>query len=334
MAGTALTLCRTVLSVSRSKNIRTRAFYYWTAARRTANPFKSGRASVLLGIPALSLLGHELYQRVQRSVMVFALDREEVLEQADYLYSCAETDKLYQLLLQHKDRDDAEFLWRLARVTRDVALLPDTAPEKKKQLIYESLECAKRALDKDETCFAAHKWYAICLSNVGDYEGIKVKLGNSYVIKDHLLVCEHLEYICAVCVVIYIYLIINALCFSFADLPWYQRKVAAVIFATPPTSTYEEAVEYFLKAEAVDPNFYSMNLLMLGKTYLRMNNKEQAKLWLTKAKEYPPLTHEDKEVHLELPRICCQCLVFFFFKGLGSRLYSDIRTVSLKSRGG
>lgn len=29
---------------------------------------------------------------------------DEVLEQADYLYSCAETEKLYQMLLQYKDR--------------------------------------------------------------------------------------------------------------------------------------------------------------------------------------------------------------------------------------
>lgn len=29
-------------------------------------------------------------------------------------------------------------------------------------------------------------------------------------------------------------------CFAFAELPWYQRKVAAIIFASPPTSTYEE----------------------------------------------------------------------------------------------
>lgn len=29
-------------------------------------------------------------------------------------------------------------------------------------------------------------------------------------------------------------------CFAFAELPWYQRKVAAVIFASPPSSTYEE----------------------------------------------------------------------------------------------
>lgn len=29
-------------------------------------------------------------------------------------------------------------------------------------------------------------------------------------------------------------------CFAFAELPWYQRKVAAVLFASPPTATYEE----------------------------------------------------------------------------------------------
>lgn len=29
-------------------------------------------------------------------------------------------------------------------------------------------------------------------------------------------------------------------CFAFAELPWYQRKVAAIIFSSPPTSTYEE----------------------------------------------------------------------------------------------
>lgn len=30
------------------------------------------------------------------------------------------------------------------------------------------------------------QWYAICLSDVGDYEGVKVKIGNSYIIRDHL----------------------------------------------------------------------------------------------------------------------------------------------------
>lgn len=294
MAGAAFTVCRALLSAPGSKNIRTRAFYYWTAARRTAHVFKSGRPAVLVGIPALSLLGHEVYHRVQRSSVVLALEREELLEQADYLYSCAETDKLYQLLLQHNNRDDAEFLWRLARVTRDMALLPHTSADTKKQLVYEAYGCAKRALERDDTCFATHKWYAICLSDIGDYEGIKVKLGNSYIIREHLEKAIELNPKDATSLYI-----LGFWCYAFADLPWYQRKVASVIFATPPMSTFEEALDFFMKAEAVDPNFYSKNLLMLGKTFLKMNDKDKAKLWLTKAKEYPPLTHEDKEVHKE-----------------------------------
>ena len=31
-------------------------------------------------------------------------------------------------------------------------------------------------------------------------------------------------------------------CFLFADMPWYQRKIASALFATPPTSTYEEVM--------------------------------------------------------------------------------------------
>lgn len=36
------------------------------------------------------------------------------------------------------------------------------------------------------------------------------------------------------------YLCVSLRCFAFAELPWYQRKVAALIFSSPPTSTYEE----------------------------------------------------------------------------------------------
>lgn len=36
---------------------------------------------------------------------------------------------------------------------------------------------------------------------------------------------------------------------------------------------------------------------MLGKTYLAMKDKENALLWLGKAKDYPARTLEDKEVH-------------------------------------
>ncbi|KAK5898274.1 hypothetical protein CgunFtcFv8_015707 [Champsocephalus gunnari] len=299
MAGTVLIRCmsRTLLSAAHgAKGFRTRGTtrFYWTTFRRTAIALTSGRAAFLVGLPTLSCLGYEAYHRVQSSAVVHALEKEEVLEQADYLYSCAETEKLYQLLLQYKDSDEAEFLWRLARASRDMALMPDMEDKQKKELTFEGFEYVKKALEKDEKCSAAHKWYAICLSDVGDYLGVKGKIGNAYIIRDHLEKAIELNPKDATSLHI-----LGYWCFAFAELPWYQRKVAAVIFSSPPVSTYEEALQFFQKAEEVDPNFYSKNLLMLGKTYLSMKEKEKGLLFLTRAKEYPAHTLEDKEVHKE-----------------------------------
>lgn len=53
--------------------------------------------------------------------------------------------------------DSADFLWRLARASRDLSLLPSTEADRKKQLVYEAFEYVKKALEKDDQCFAAHK---------------------------------------------------------------------------------------------------------------------------------------------------------------------------------
>uniref|UniRef100_A0A3P8ZFN9 Regulator of microtubule dynamics protein 1 n=1 Tax=Esox lucius TaxID=8010 RepID=A0A3P8ZFN9_ESOLU len=273
--------------------------YFWSVTNLLRHTMQfhqfGGKTAFLLTLPTLSYLSLEAYKKVQSDAVVHALEKaEEVVEQADYLYSCGETEKLYQLLLQYKDSDDAEFLWRLARASRDVSLLAHIAANEKKRLTYEAFEYTKKALEKNDACFAAHKWFAVCLSDIGDYEGVKVKIGNSYIIKKHLERAIELNPKDATSIHI-----LGYWCFAFAELAWYQRKVAAMIFASPPTATYEEALAFFLKAEEVDPNFYSMNLLMLGKTYLAMKDTEKAVHWLSKAKEYPPHTEEDKQVHKE-----------------------------------
>ncbi|XP_043457252.1 regulator of microtubule dynamics protein 1 isoform X3 [Prionailurus bengalensis] len=203
---------------------------------------------------ALSYLGFEAYQVFSQAAVVHAIAKvfrvEEILEQADYLYESGETEKLYQLLTQYKESEDAELLWRLARASRDIAQLSGTSEEEKKLLVYEALEYAKRALEKNERSFAAHKWYAICISDVGDYEGIKAKIANAYIIKEHF-----------------------------------------------------EALGYFHRAEQVDPNFYSKNLLLLGKTYLKLHNKKLAAFWLMKAKDYPAHTEEDKQIQTEAAQL-------------------------------
>ena len=44
--------------------------------------------------------------------------------------------------------------------------------------------------------------------------------------------------------------------YNIADIPWYQRKAAALLFATPPESSFQEALDIFLHAEKIEPNFY------------------------------------------------------------------------------
>jgi len=45
-----------------------------------------------------------------------------------------------------------------------------------------------------------------------------------------------------------------------------------------------------------DPGFYSMNLMMTGKTCMRMKDKDRAVDYLTKTRDYPVRTEDDKEV--------------------------------------
>lgn len=42
---------------------------------------------------------------------------------------------------------------------------------------------------------------------------------------------------------------IGVWCKVFAELPWYQQKMASILFAAPPTSSYEQAIEMFQHAE-------------------------------------------------------------------------------------
>nr|XP_024106356.2 regulator of microtubule dynamics protein 1 isoform X4 [Pongo abelii] len=250
-------------------------------------------------LSALSYLGFETYQVISQAAVVHATAKvEEILEQADCLYESGETEKLYQLLTQYKESEDAELLWRLARASRDVAQLSRTSEEEKKLLVYEALEYAKRALEKNESSFAAHKWYAICLSDVGDYEGIKAKIANAYIIKEHFEKAIELNPKDATSIHL-----MGIWCYTFAEMPWYQRRIAKMLFATPPSSTYEKALSYFHRAEQVDPNFYSKNLLLLGKTYLKLHNKKLAAFWLMKAKDYPAHTEEDKQIQTEAAQL-------------------------------
>ncbi|XP_053323198.1 regulator of microtubule dynamics protein 1 [Spea bombifrons] len=258
----------------------------------------SGKLTLLekgLVLSSLSFLAIESLRRKRKNAVVHAsIKVEDIKEQADYLHGNGEMEKLYEFLTQYKDSEDPEILWRFARACREISQLGNITPDEKKRVVYESHDFAKKALEKDGLCWAAHKWYGICLSDVGEYEGIKVKIGNAYKIRDHFQRAIELNPKDATTIHL-----IGLWIYMFADMPWYQKKIASTLFAATPSVQYDEALEYFQKAEEAEPNFYSKNHLYLGKTYLKLKNKELAVYWLTKAKDYPARTEEDQQVHKE-----------------------------------
>ncbi|BFZ12631.1 hypothetical protein BsWGS_15669 [Bradybaena similaris] len=219
-------------------------------------------------------------------------ETQKLLDEADELYNKKDFPATYDLLISHKDSNDANILWRLARATTDKGKMHEG--DERKKLIYEAWGYITKALELDDTNFSCHKWYGILLDYTGEYEGTKQKIANAFKVKEHFLKAIELNPKDATsmhCMGVW--------CFTCADLPWIQRKMAAVVFASPPTSTYEEALEHFKNAEEASPGFYNNNLVMLGKTYLRLKNKEEAKKYLLKALEHQDKTTDDAKARKE-----------------------------------
>jgi len=211
---------------------------------------------------------------------------------ADQLFNQHSYTQLYDLLIQFKDADKSDILWRLARAAYYMSLATSSKEEKKK-FHYESYGYLERALELDPDNFNVHRWLFVLIDSKASHEGMKARILEAFRSKDHILRACELNPKDATA-----FHFLGFWCFEVAGLPWYQRKIASTLFASPPTSTYEEALQYLLKAEEIEPNFYSDNLLMIGRTYLCLNDKENAKIYLTKAKDYPVMSPKDAEVKI------------------------------------
>eukprot|EP00013_Stygamoeba_regulata_P025386 CAMPEP_0177654352 /NCGR_PEP_ID=MMETSP0447-20121125/14280_1 /TAXON_ID=0 /ORGANISM="Stygamoeba regulata, Strain BSH-02190019" /LENGTH=430 /DNA_ID=CAMNT_0019157983 /DNA_START=96 /DNA_END=1384 /DNA_ORIENTATION=- len=218
-----------------------------------------------------------------------------LLKEADKLYDEGRIDALYDCLVRayNINKLDPEVLWRLARVLYEREKR-STDQKEKKELIKQAHVFAAHSLKMKPDSFAAHKWLAIILSREGEFDGIKAQLQNSILIRDHFQKAVELNPKDATS-----HHLLGLWCFTFADMPRYQRWVASTLFATPPSSTYEEAEMHFLKAEEMDPGFYKKNALLLAKTYLRLNQKDEAIVWLDLALAIPTKNLDDEEAHAE-----------------------------------
>jgi tetratricopeptide (TPR) repeat protein len=117
----------------------------------------------------------------------------------------------------------------------------------------------------------AQKWCSLVVGSLSDYMPMKERIQRSYQIRDYGLRAlkilkddPKIPHMLA------------RWCMTVAGVGWVERKIAATFFAKVPTATFDEAIEYFLQAETLDPLFIR-NYHFLAETYVKMGKKNEAK---------------------------------------------------------
>ena len=196
----------------------------------------------------------------------------DLISNSDVKHEADDYSATFELLKQAEELETNNFevLWRLARVhfdfsdnSEDETVISDN--------FYLGLDYAKKALELDDSRAEGHKWYGILIGKVGELEGTKQKILNSYEVKDHTLKAIELDpeddgnfHV------------MGRWHYTLADLSWVERKIAGLIYAKPPQASFEEAAEYFQKAITLEPTDIR-NHLWLGNTYVALDNDAAAK---------------------------------------------------------
>jgi len=196
----------------------------------------------------------------------------DIISQADAKHEMDDFDGTFELLKQAEqlEPENFEVVWRLARShfdffdnSEDEAVISENA--------YAGLDYAKKALEMDENRAESHKWYGILIGQVGILEGTKQKIENSYQVKEHTLKAIELDpeddgnlHV------------MGRWHYTLAELSWFERKIAGLIYATPPKASFEEAVEFFNQAIAMAPAEVRHHL-WLGKSFIELGKKDAAR---------------------------------------------------------
>ncbi|XP_062830402.1 regulator of microtubule dynamics protein 2 isoform X2 [Anolis carolinensis] len=221
-----------------------------------------------------------------------------LLQDADRLHSGSDNEKTesYKLLLENEEkyRTSAGFLWRLARAYGDMFGMTADA-EQKRNYASEGKLVAENAVNLDSSIAESHQWFAMMCGYMSQFETIQNKIKNGYLFKEHIDKARELRPQDP-----FLYYLTGRWCYEVAQLSWLEKKVAAALFGTPPTSTIHEALQNFLKAEEIHPGYSKYNYVYIAKCYKDLGQRNNALKSCETALSILPVNKEDEEAEKEL----------------------------------
>ncbi|XP_049295629.1 regulator of microtubule dynamics protein 1-like [Anopheles funestus] len=224
----------------------------------------------------------------------------ESFVEADQLFAECKFRESYEVLLSRKHSKDTEYetVWRLCRVIYSIVRELAVDEKKAKELhafIYEGFEYAKQGLAMEPTAASAHKYYAIFLAEKSGIEGLKERVLQLSTVLRHLRQATELDANDP-----YAWFVLGRFYHKLAGLAWFQKKMIHTFTNDIPDASYEDALEYFLCAENIQPNFFPLNHLMLGDTYIALKEPKKARPFLElAANQLAPRTADDREAQRE-----------------------------------
>ncbi|KAF2901457.1 hypothetical protein ILUMI_04733 [Ignelater luminosus] len=211
--------------------------------------------------------------------------------------------EVYHLLNQLR-ADDAKFysnpeiLWRISRALYVMSQNDLFSKSICEEMIQEAYRLIRFALSVKDDNAEVHKWNAILIDSTAGYLGIYTRIRVIPDVKKHLLHAAELK----PSDVTTLYML-GHLCYQLASLTWFQRKLANLLLMSPPCATYEEAYNYFLMVEKLQPRFSISNTFMLGKVSFHMKQCYRAKYYFDIAASLPYRTEQEKKYSQEAKKL-------------------------------
>jgi len=240
----------------------------------------------------LSLLLVSIAMAQSAKVKSLLTEAEKLHDANDYQGTMAKLQEAEKL-----NKDNPEILWKIARAYFDFADQDPENLELQKKNIYPGFEYAKRCIEIAPNVAGGHQYYAILIGRIGEIEGTKQKITNSYAVKEHTLKAIELDP-----TEDSNYHVMGRWHYALADLSWVERQIASVIYAKPPAASFECAVEFFTKAHELNPTDIR-HLLWLGKSYEKLGQKDKAIDALKQALAITATTDSEKNMHQEAKKL-------------------------------
>lgn len=202
--------------------------------------------------------------------------------------------------------DSADLTWRLGRSCFKRAAAAEVAGDQKQvqRWLQDAEDKCRQAVDLDAGCALAHVWLATVVGKRCDFLSAKERIAAGKEVQSHLDTALEIQkqakdesaedFIAR-----YTY---GRWCYEVASLSWMERKIATVMFGTPPEATFEDAMSHFREVERQKPD-WKANLCWISKTAVCLKDYATAIQMADKAHEVPAVDEEDLVSEKEIASI-------------------------------